>query len=140
MNHINIKTIIVVGLLSVCNAALAQNKPRTACDFSDIKAFVEWFKGSEVNQKSATANPLEAGFDEYDDKGKKLPMQYEPHSHEELGWPILSHLGKDFRETFIEYDKDTVEYNTAGGAGYNHTYLFKRQPCWKLVKFTHDSL
>lgn len=136
----NIKKIIFVGLLSVCNLAIAQIDTRTACDFSDIKDFVEWFKGSKANQKSATNDPLEAGFDQYDDKGKKLAMEYELHSHDELGWPILPYLGNDFRETFIEHDKDTVEYNSAAGMGYNHTYLFKREPCWKLVKFTHDRL
>ena len=136
----NIKMAMVAGLLSTCNWAMAQTDTRTACDFDDIKDFVEWFKGSEANQKSATADPLDAGFDEYDEKGKKLPIEYEPHAHDELGWPILPFLGKDFRETFIEHDKDTVEYNTAGGMLYNHTYLFKREPCWKLVKFTHDRL
>ena len=136
----NIKKIIFVGLLSVCNLAIAQIDTRTACDFSDIKDFVEWFKGSKANQKSATNDPLEACLEQYDDKGKKLAMEYELHSHDELGWPILPYLGNDFRETFIEHDKDTVEYNSAGGMGYNHTYLFKREPCWKLVKFTHDRL
>lgn len=135
-----LQTIIVAGLMVLCNSALADVKVRNACEFSDIKEFVEWFKGSENNQKSATANPLEAAFDEYDEKGKKLPMAYEPHTHDELGWPILPRLGKDFREVFIEHDKDTVTYQTIGGMAYKHTYLFKRAPCWKLVKFTHDRI
>ena len=118
----------------------AQLDTRTACDFTDIKEFVEWFKGSEANQRASTAEPLEAGFDEYDEKGEKLPIEYEPHAHDELGWPILPYLGGDWREVFIEHDADTVEYNTAGGMGYNHTFLFKRQPCWTLVKYTHDML
>lgn len=136
-----IKAITVAGLLILPNLASAQIDARTACDFTDIKDFVEWFKGSAENQRSATADPLEAGFDDYDDEGKKLEMEYEPHAHDELGWPILPyHLGSDWKVTFIEHDADTVELNTAGGMSYNHTYLFKREPCWTLVKFTHDKL
>ena len=135
-----VHTIFCAVLLGLSSKAFAQNDTRTACDFQDIKAFVQWFKGSATRQKSATADPLDAAFDEYDDKGKKLPLEYEPHAHEELGWPILPYLGNDWLETYTERDADTVEYNTAGGMAYNHTYVFQRQPCWKLVKFTHDRL
>lgn len=133
-----IKMIIAAVMLSLPTMALAQTDTRTACDFEKVQDFVEWFKGSEANQRSATAEPLEAAFDDYDEDGKKLEMQYEPHAHDELGWPILPHLGPDWQETFVEHDANTVEYVTAGGMGYIHTYLFKREPCWQLVKFTHD--
>lgn len=134
------KAILLSATLGLPQIAQAQIDSRTACDFDDIKEFVAWFQGSEANQRSATADPLDAAFDEYDEKGKKLDMVYEPHAHDELGWPILPHLGGDFKVTFIERDADHVEYITTGGMGYNHSYLFKRQPCWALVKFTHDRL
>lgn len=136
----NFKIILITAAIGLPQIAQAQVDTRNACDFDDIKEFVEWFQGSETNQRSATADPLDAAFEEFDEKGKKLEMVYEPHAHDELGWPILPYLGGDFKVTFIEHDADTVEYNTAGGMGYNHTYLFKRQPCWTLVKFTHDRL
>ena len=132
--------IIAAGLVWLPLSAQAQIDTRTACDFADIKDFVAWFQGSEANQRAATADPLAAAFDEYDDKGKKLELVHEPHRHDELGWPILPHLGPDFKTTYIERDADTVEYTTVGGMGYNHSYLFQRQPCWTLVKFTHDRL
>ena len=135
-----LEMILVAGLLSLPTVSHAQIDTRTACDFDDIQEFVSWFKGSEANQKSATAEPLEAAFDDYDDEGKKLELEHEPHRHDELGWPILPHLGGDWKETYILHAPDSVEYNTAGGMGYSHTYIFERQPCWTLVKFTHDRL
>lgn len=134
------KALLGAALLCLPHIAQAQIDTRNSCDFDDIKEFVAWFQGSEANQRSATADPLDAAFEEFDDKGNKLEMVYEPHAHDELGWPILPLLGGDFKVTFIEHDADRVEYITAGGMGYNHSYLFKRQPCWTLVKFTHDRL
>lgn len=134
------KALLVAGLSFAPVLANAEIDTRTACDFDDVQDFVAWFKGSEANQKSATAEPLDAAFDEYDDDGKKLELEYEPHQHDELGWPILPHLGGDWKETYILHDADTVEYNTTGGMAYSHSYLFKRQPCWTLVKFTHDKI
>lgn len=135
-----LKAIAVAALFWLPQAAQAQIDTRTACDFDDIESFVEWFQGSEANQRSATAEPLDAAFDDYDDKGKKLALVHEPHRHDELGWPILPRLGGDFKTTFVRHDADSVEYITTGGMGYNHSYLFQRQPCWTLVKFTHDRL
>ena len=134
------KAALVAGLLLAPQGLLAQIDTRTACDFEDIKDFVAWFKGSAENQKSATSDPLEAAFDEYDERGKKLELEFEPHKHDELGWPILPHLGGDWKETYVIVDDDTVEYYTTGGMLYNHYFLFKRQPCWTLVKFAHDRL
>ena len=42
-------------------------------------------------------------------------MEYEPHRHVELGWPIVPLLRGDWHETYIFHDADTVEYVTKGG-------------------------
>lgn len=134
------KALFVLALVSLPQIAQAQIDTRTACDFDDYRDFVKWFQGSEANQRASTLDPLEAAFEERDEKGKKLELEYEPHSHDELGWPILPYLGGDFKLTYIEHDADTVEFNTLGGMNYNHSYLFKRQPCWTLVKFTYERI
>ncbi|WP_306681443.1 hypothetical protein [Pseudogemmobacter lacusdianii] len=138
---LKITALLAASLLCLPSLASAQIDDRTACDFEDIQDFVAWFKGSESNQKSATAEPLDAAFDDYDEDGKKLEMVYEPHSHDELGWPILPHLGGDWKETYILHDADTEEYNTAGGMAYSHSYLFKLDACEvharSALKITH---
>ncbi|MFC0280218.1 hypothetical protein ACFOHK_10525 [Falsigemmobacter intermedius] len=124
------------GAGSVAGASPVITPGKTACDFEKIEEFVAWFGGSAENQRSATVNPLDAGFMEMEAKDGPVLVQ-SPHDHEELGWPILPDVAAvrmGHKMIYTEVDADQVKLQTKGGLGVDITYTFRRQPCWTLVK------
>lgn len=117
----------------------------TTCFDGDFNEFLVEFQNNPAEQASMSADQIT--ITTFQDMGRAMPRRYtDVKAKEDLSWPLLPSLTEldrqglkvdvyEDRPLKAEFNAEATDHREV-----SYTWLFEKDPCWRLVEFRDGTL